>query len=59
MVENGDGEEGIVMDRKPLCVVCELKTMYPLSTERSRIDRWTEGETMEEIDREKAEREGE
>lgn len=47
------------MERKLLCAMCELKTMYPLSAERSRIDRWIEAATMEEIDRERGEREGE
>lgn len=47
------------MEKKPLCALCELKTMHPLSTERSRIDRWMEGGRMEEIDRERGGREGE
>lgn len=33
--------------------MCELKIMYPLSTERSTIDRWIDGETMEEIEEER------
>jgi len=43
------------LGRKPLCAMCELKTTYTLSTERSGIDRWTKRETMQEIDREKGE----
>lgn len=44
------------LERKLLYAMCELKTMHPLSTERSRSDGWIEGETMQETDRE---REGE
>ncbi len=47
------------MEGEHRSTMCKLKTMHPLSTERSRIDRWIEGETMEEIDRERGERERE
>ena len=39
--------------------MCELKTMHPLNAERTRIDGWTARETMEEIDREREEKERE
>lgn len=39
--------------------MCELKTMHPLSAERRRIDGWIERERMEEIDREREEKESE
>lgn len=55
----GVGVEGGVMEGRLLCAMCELKTMYPRSTERSTIDRWIEGGTMEEIDSERGESEGE
>lgn len=36
-----------VLGRKPLCAMCELKTMYTLSPESSRIDRWIREETIQ------------
>lgn len=46
------------MLRKLSCATCELKTTYPLSSERNRIDRWIERETMEEIDTGRGEKGG-
>lgn len=58
-METDKGRGGCVMEGRLLCAMCELKTMYPHSAERSTIDRWIEGGTMEEIDSERGEREGE